>query len=142
MLTVDASIWVAAEDESEPFHTDCREFLLRAMKAGAIFHQPFLSVIEVSAAIARKTRDAGLGMRSGQKMLATFGLVLHPLGRNASRDAARLATQLFLRGADAVYVATAEHTDSILVTLDVELKNRAAAVLPIHTPAEWLTLNP
>ncbi len=141
MLTVDASIWVAAEDEAEPFHTDCREFLLRAMKAGATLHQPFLSGIKVSAAIARKTRDADLGMRAGQKMLMTFGLVLHPLGRNASRNAARFATQLFLRGADGVYVATAQHTESTLVSLDAELKNRAAVVLPIHTPADWLTLN-
>lgn len=142
MLTVDASIWVAAEDEAEPLYQDCREFFMRALSGGLVFHQPFLCVIEVSTAIARKTRNAGLGMRAGQKVLTTFGLVLHTLCRDTCRDAARLGTQLFLKGADAVYVATAERTGSTLVTLDEELKKRAAAVLLAYTPAEWLTKYP
>lgn len=140
MLTVDASVWVAAEDEAEPSHRDCRELLLRAMTAGASFHQPYLSVIEVGATIARKTRDPGLGMRAAQQVLTTFGLVLHPLGRHAARDAAALAARLFLRGADAVYVATASSAGTALVTLDAELRRRAAEVLPAYTPSEWLAL--
>jgi predicted nucleic acid-binding protein len=74
-------------------------------------------------------------------VLTTFGLVLYPLGQNASRHTARFATQLFLRGADAVYVTTAEYTGSTLVTPDAELRNRAAALLPVYTPAEWLALS-
>ena len=43
-----------------------------------------------------------------------------------------------LRGADAVYVATARHAGASLLTLDAEVRDRASGVVVVRTPDEWL----
>jgi predicted nucleic acid-binding protein len=48
MVTVDASIWVAAEAGGEPYHADCRAFLVATLGGGLPFHQPLLSIVEMS----------------------------------------------------------------------------------------------
>ena len=50
------------------------------------------------------------------------------------RAAATLGAERFLRGADAVYAATAEATDGRLVSWDREQVERAGAI----TPQAWL----
>jgi predicted nucleic acid-binding protein len=52
--------------------------------------------------------------------------------------AIRVGTDAFLRGADALYAATALITGSTLVSWDNELIQRAGA----HSPTDWLDVNP
>ncbi len=61
---------------------------------------------------------------------------LIPLDRPLTRRAAQMAAQHRLRGADAVYVATAEAQDATLITWDAEMLDRA--VVATLTPSEWL----
>jgi len=141
MVTVDASIWVAAEARGEPYHADCRAFLVATLGGRLPFHQPLLSIVEVCAAVARKTRNARLGIAAGQILLSVPSLVLHDLDVRGAREAAELASETFLRAADAVYVATTRRAGTALVTLDRELYQRATTVVATLTPAEWLARN-
>ena len=59
-----------------------------------------------------------------------------PLDEVLARQAADVAAQHRLRGADAVYVAVALRFGSTLVTLDREQHDRAAAVLHTRYPVE------
>ena len=68
-------------------------------------------------------------------------LSIHPFTESQGETAAAIAAQQFLRGADAVYVALAGQLRMPLVTWDKELLERAAAVVPTLTPAEWLRQN-
>jgi predicted nucleic acid-binding protein len=52
--------------------------------------------------------------------------------------AAAIAGRAQLRAADAVYAATAIQRGTQLVTLDLELRARAAPIVKTFTPAEWL----
>jgi predicted nucleic acid-binding protein len=69
-------------------------------------------------------------------------LSIHPLTESQGEAAAAIAAQQFLRGADAVYAALARQLGTALVTWDNELLERAAAVAPTFTPADWLRQNP
>jgi predicted nucleic acid-binding protein len=113
MITIDASVLVAAGSPDDPARPD-------------------------SAAIARRTGDERLAMEAGAALLSIPGLVLHPLGLEASADASALAARLHLRAADAVYAATAARQETTLVTLDDDLLARSAPVVDAVTPTEWL----
>ena len=137
MITIDASVLVAAVDLRDPAQPDAKAFVDAVTTLGDPVHEPTLVVVEVVAAIARRTGDVDAAMDGGTAVLATPGLVLHPLDMELAADAAAVATRDRLRGADAIYVATALRTGSILVTLDIEVQERARGLV-VQTPTAWL----
>jgi predicted nucleic acid-binding protein len=138
VLTIDASVWVAADAADEEAHDDCAAFLRGAVAAGTVVNQPTLSLVEVTAALARRTRDHAFAERAGLAILGTPGVQVHPLDRELAIAASAIASRAFLRGADAVYAATAVATGSTLITLDGELLTRGIPGLEILTPSAWL----
>lgn len=140
-LSLDASVWLASLSPSEPDHDASRAIIMRALAREIPTHQPVLFIVEICAAIARRTRNPDLAMQAGRAALQWPSLVLHELDHTLAADAASVAATCALRGADAVYVATARHAGSVLVTLDREMLERAAAVVEVATPREWLDAN-
>ena len=138
MITIDASVLVAAGAAEDPANRESMEFLRDALRAGLAVHQPTLSLVEVSASIARRTNDPALAREAGLRLLQMPGLVMHPLDIEAAAESAAIAGRALLRGADAVYVATALRHGTTLVTLDQELLTRTATIVDSVTPAEWL----
>jgi len=138
VVTVDASVWVSADAADETARHLSRALLRAVLKARLVVHQPSLSIVEVTAAVARRTGDASLAREAGRRLLEMPALVIHPLDLDAAAEAAALAGHVLLRAADAVYAATALRHGAQLVTLDLELRERASAVVDAFTPAEWL----
>jgi predicted nucleic acid-binding protein len=138
VLTVDANIWVATMDPREPGHADCRSFFLRARALGRTLTCPWLVVIEASAAVARKSRDPQKGYAMTKLIQRTPMLKFLDLSRVLLESSLELACRLFLRGPDAIYAAVAKHSGSTLITLDAELRQRAAVEIYCLTPLEWL----
>lgn len=114
------------------------QFLRAALGAGLAVHQPTLTLVEVSASIARRTNDPALARDVGLRLLQMPGLVMHPLDIEAAAEAAAIAGGAQLRGADAIYAATALRHGTTLVTLDQELLTRTAGIVDSVGPAEWL----
>jgi predicted nucleic acid-binding protein len=138
VITIDASVLVAAATESDPAWPDAAAFMNAALAAGVQIHQPTLALIEVGAAIARRTGNSDLAMDAGEAILGLPGLMLQELDIEASTEAAALAGRLQLRGADAVYAATALRHSATLVTLDEDQRSRSSAVLDAMSPTDWL----
>lgn len=138
MLTIDASVWVAADPAAGEGHVAAQAFLHAAVAAGSVIHQPALSLVEVTAGLARRTRDGTFARRAGLALLDTPGIVVHPLDREMALAACAIASRAFLRGADAVYAATAVATGSTLITLDGELLIRGIPGIEVMTPSAWL----
>jgi len=136
-VTLDASVWLAAFSPAERDHADCALLVSLLIERGAELHQPGLFVIEVCAAIARRTRNRTLAIEAGRISLDMPGLVVHALTHELAAKAAEIAADCALRGADAVYVATAQDMNATLVTLDRELLERAAHVVKVRTPEAW-----
>ncbi len=136
-VTLDASVWLSALSPAERDHAECASLVSSLLERGVALHQPGLFVIEVCAAVARRTRNQALATEAGRATLDVPGLVVHALDHELAAEAAEIAAACALRGADAVYVATARRMDATLVTLDRELRERAEPMAVVRTPREW-----
>ena len=138
MLTIDASVWVAA-DVADEAARDVAFALLRTVISGRLtVHQPSLWLVEVVAAIARRTGDASTARAAAERILAFPELIVHPLDLEAAGDASAVAAHASLPAADAAYAATARRHGTQLVTLDQQLLERASGLVETFTPAGWL----
>lgn len=136
-LTLDANIWIAAYDPKDHFHAPSVSFL-RAVTARQLpLYGPAFVLLETSCALARRAHDTAVGRTALARLSVHPLLILQPLNEVLLTYAARLGNQLLLRGADALYAATADLTNAQLVSWDRELVERANAV----TPSEWLQVN-
>ncbi|HEY4228462.1 MAG TPA: PIN domain-containing protein [Candidatus Limnocylindrales bacterium] len=138
MVTIDASVLVAAAVPDEPANASARALMERVIEAGLAIHEPTLAVVEVTAAIARRTGDRDLALAAGRRLLQLPGLVLHDLDADVMAAAAHVASDLRLRAADAVYVAVAHGHAGTLITLDAEVRDRSATFVQAPSPTDWL----
>jgi predicted nucleic acid-binding protein len=137
-VTVDASVWIAAQDQADPFCARSRLFFSRAVLAGIAVQVPALARVEVACALARKLRNPVQGERLANLVFQSAGAKEHPLDSRLLARALALGTAKLLRGADAIYTATAELAGCALVSWDKEHLRRGGAL----TPDDWLLANP
>ncbi len=138
MLTIDASVLVAAVLGDEVAHVDAARVLDVISGSGTTLHEPVIAIIEVVSAVVRRTGDRALAQRTARYLLRNPAVVVHPLDLPAASRAAGLAAEQRLRAADAMYAAVAHQYDCQLVTLDAELIHRARPGIDAQTPADWL----
>jgi len=142
ICTVDASVFVAASREQEQQFDASFECLQRARARGVTVVCPSLVLPECAAAVARAT---GMAEEADEilELIETFPrLQLIPVSLSLARQAAQIGKSHRLRGGDSVYVAVAEAFDATLLTWDTEMLERAPAVVPTMTPADWLARQP
>jgi len=138
IFTVDASVFISAAKPGEAAHSACVEFFTQAVRQHGAFECPTLLLVEIAAAMGRSTRDSQLSRSFVQKTQANPLLRLKPLDTHLAGLSADMALTHFVRGADAVYLAVAHEAGGALITLDEEMKQRGAAIVPSFTPSEWL----
>lgn len=136
-LTIDANVWVGALDVRDPLSENCRSCLLTVAENSASLYSPLLLPVEVASALGRKTRDARHGRSAARWVRGFCGHLWQPLSEETAEVAERFAATLFLRGADAVYVAVAHLSDAVLLTYDAEVIDRASQTVRVMTPDEW-----
>jgi predicted nucleic acid-binding protein len=137
-VTVDASVWVASAVASETHHATSMELVRLLWRHQVRLVQPTLFPIEVAAALGRRFPRSGQAQSAVQQLASIPRLAVVPLDAELAPLATRLAADHGLRGADAVYVATALMADATLLTLDEEVIRRAVAMVPVQTPQQWL----
>ena len=138
MLTIDASVLVAAVLVDEPAHADAAQVLRVIARNGTVLHEPVIAIIEIVSAVVRRTGDRDLAQTAARHLMRNPAIVVHPLGLPEAAHAAELAATQQLRAADAIYAATALAHGTMLVTLDAELIGRTGPAIDACTPAEWL----
>ena len=136
-VTLDASVWLSALSSTEQEHKRCATLIQSLVTQRIPLHQPGLFVVEVCATIARRTRDKALALQAGRVALASPYLVMYELDHRLAAAASEIAATYALRGADAVYVATAVKANSVLLTLDREVRERSDAAVTVRMPSEW-----
>jgi predicted nucleic acid-binding protein len=135
VLTVDANVWVAAFDPHDRFHLPSVRFLRAVADADLRLHAPAFLVVEVACALARRAGDAAVGRDAGERLRTHPSLTLHLLDDGLLIAAREIGVRHLIRGADALYAATAMVVDAPLVSWDDELVRRAGGV----TPDSWLS---
>jgi predicted nucleic acid-binding protein len=138
VYTLDASIFTRTIDPTEPAHRDCLALLERLHAAATPIVVPTLVLAEVAGAVSRARRDAIRARVVAATLRALPHVTFVALDDELAQQAADLAADHHLRGADAVYVAVARQVNAILVTLDEEQRTRAAPLIPTRSPAEAL----
>jgi predicted nucleic acid-binding protein len=137
-LTVDANVFTAAARPAEPHFTQSRAMVIELRRRAIEIVCPTLTISELIAAIARATGDCPLALRVARQFSRLPGLSLIALDEPLSWVAGQLAATNRLRGADAVYLAVAQQSNTTLVTWDNEMLQRSGKVVPTLTPTDWL----
>jgi predicted nucleic acid-binding protein len=138
MLTVDANVWVAAADPGDAFNAVSRDFLRVVAQRRLRVYLPAYARVEIACALARRRQNAVAGQVLAQALMETAWVVPVPLDTPLLAQALLSGTRALLRGADALYVATAARNRTALISWDAELIRRAGAL----TPPDWLAASP
>lgn len=136
--TVDASVFLNAFNPYEAGHEESHRLLVQLQEEATPIIVPALLLPEVAAAVSRGREDKDLAREFATALSHLPHLVLVPLDTTLARQAVDVAAQYRLRGSDAVYAAVALRFGSTLITLDLEQRERVAALLPARHPAEIL----
>ena len=138
LLTIDSSVFVSAARPSEIGHAESTAFLTWVRNTRPRLFLPTLVLAEVAAALSRTGSEAGLAQQYAMAVGQLPNTVMVALDEGLARQSAALGAQHRLRGADAVYLASAALFAAELVTLDREQLERGAAIAQTLTPADFL----
>ena len=134
MTVADASVWISGSVAKDLFHASSLRWLQQEVNNGREIYAPVLLLAETSGAVARRGRDSQLGHYAVEWLLRVPALRIVPVDNGLGAVAARLAADLSLRGADAVYVALAYHLGAPLVSWDAEQLQRGRRLVAARTP--------
>jgi predicted nucleic acid-binding protein len=129
LLTLDASVFVAACRPQEPGHEASRALLAALREAETPLIEPAILPVEVAAALCRAGEDMALAQEYAEAILSLPHLTVAVVDDRLARRALALTTQCRSRGADALYVTVASQYGARLVTLDVEQLDRSPPLL-------------
>jgi predicted nucleic acid-binding protein len=139
LLTIDSSVFVSATRPREMGHRESTAFLAWVRAVRPRLFLPVLVLPEVAAALSRTGSDAAPAQQYALAISQLSNTALVPLDEELGRQAAALGAEHKLRGADAVWLATAALFAAELITLDHEQLERGGAVVQTLTPAGFMS---
>jgi predicted nucleic acid-binding protein len=137
-ITIDASVFISRLRLDDVAHFESRAFLEALPGRPIITILPVLVQAEITGAMRRYTGDTQIARRALEVLDPLPNLNLAPVDSRLANEAAQVAAGSGVKGADAVYIATARLFDTTLVTLDVPQRDRAPAGVRAIGPMEAL----
>ena len=138
VFTIDASVWLNADSPAEPHHAESRAFLDLLFARSLSIIVPTWLAAEVAGAIARTRADPALAEQMATTLLGLPRVRWISLDEPLGRQAAKLAANGRLRGANSGYAAVALEYGCELVSFDREHLARLGSVVTTITPADAL----
>jgi predicted nucleic acid-binding protein len=133
MPVIDASVYVALVNASEPDHVTSMAWYRRTIEDHKAIIAPGIILAEVAAALSRGLGDAARAHQTVERLSHSKVVMLVPVSNELARLAADIAAEHRVRGCDAIYIALAKQTGEALVTLDQQQFTRGSAA--VHTLA-------
>ena len=131
-LVLDSSVIIASLVEKEEKHAKCRQLLQRVKDGEFTVLEPYTVLVEVVAAIRRRTGSESLAERIGEDLQRIGNVYFLELLSQRAAKAATVAKSTGLRGMDAILVQIAQEFDAILISLDEEILKKAGRVVKIR----------
>jgi predicted nucleic acid-binding protein len=128
-LTLDSSVIIAALNQHERQHRECRSLLERVKDGEFIALEPYTVLVEVAAAIRRRTGDRDLARRVRDSLQDIETLNFLELTTGRATMASQIAEETATRGMDAIVIQVAREFDIPLISLDAEMIGRARALV-------------
>jgi predicted nucleic acid-binding protein len=136
MIVVDASVWISSLFSKEADHQASIEWLDRVDEEANQIVAPSLFLAEISGAVSRRMNSPAAGEKALREVQTNSSMTIMDVDVKLGTRAALVASSLSLRGADAIYVALAEHMRCTLVTLDLEVIARARNLIDVRLPSD------
>ena len=130
-LTLDSSVIVAALRVTEEKHGVCKELLENVKNGKYIGVEPFTVLVEVVAAIRRRTGNKKLAERVGIDLQNIDTIHFLEFIKSRALAAMKIAEEIGVRGMDAIVIQIAKENDAILVTLDKEMISKAKMIVTV-----------
>jgi len=131
-ITIDSSVWVASFVPQERLHNDALKIMDEARRGTSETVIPVIVLVEVSAALLRKTGNAAYADEAVRLMLEVPNIDLVDVDYSFALEAMEFNKHASLKGMDTIIVYTALRYGAMLVTFDEELKRRAASFVAIR----------
>jgi predicted nucleic acid-binding protein len=130
-LTLDSSVLVAALRKNEKKHSESLRLLQQIKEGKYTAIEPYSVLIEVVAAIRRRTNSRDLAEKVKMDFLNIGNLIFVDIDSTLAENAATTAAQIGIRGMDAIVIQTAIEYSASLVSLDNEMLEKAKPVVKI-----------
>ena len=137
-LTIDSSIIVASLREMEEKHTICKKLLEDVKNGEYIGIEPFTVLVEVIAAIRRRTGNKKIAKRIGKDLQNINTIHFLEFIKSRAISAMEIAEEIGVRGMDAIVIQIAKENESTLVTLDKEMAIKAKMIVEVKDIDEFL----
>ncbi len=136
MWTIDTSVFIRAFTPTDKNHAVCKKLLSLLEQEQSSLIEPILVLVEIAGTISREFRDSIKGRVFAEDLKANDAIRFIALDDDLAQLALEIAADQKLRGADAVYVATALRHGTNLISLDAEHLTRAKGIISVYTPTE------
>jgi predicted nucleic acid-binding protein len=131
---IDASLYIALINANDPDHPISWAWFRALRRTGQRLLAPVTLLAEVSATISEGVGDPQLALRAVRQIEEASLIDLIPVTLTLATRAAVIAAECGIRSCAAIYVALAESRHENLVTLDMQLLERAVAVVETQRP--------
>jgi len=131
MLTLDSSIIIAALREQEEKHKQCIRLLEKIKNAEYLVVEPYTVLIEVVAAIRRRTGSEQLAERVKKDLQRIDSIYFLELESERANEASDIAKKSGMRGMDAIVVQIANEFNAPLVSLDNDMIAKAKGIVKV-----------
>lgn len=132
-LTIDSSVIVASLLEQEKDHLNALTVWEKVITGNAIAIMPYTVLVEVVAAVRRRTGQKELAQKVKKELLSMDTVNFVIIDPDSALDASDIAIESGVRGMDAVVIQTAKEYNTSLVSLDAEMIEKAAGIVKIRT---------
>ena len=135
-MVIDASVWVSYYIAGQEHHEETVAWLDGVIRREEDVLLPSLALPEIGGALSRRTGDARLALLALGEIIDYPQLRIVHADDELMEEATRIAVELPLRGADAVYVSLARLRGRPLITWDREQRLRAGGEVRVLYPTE------
>lgn len=134
LITLDSSVIIAALRKQEE-HYQASRVLLEKVKDGLyIAIEPYTVLVEIAAAIRRRTDSQRLSERIAKDLQAIDTIYFLDLDAARAKRATEIAQRFAVRGMDAIVIQIAEEFSATLVSLDTEMLKKVKRLIETREP--------
>jgi predicted nucleic acid-binding protein len=138
MYVIDSSVFLSGFFEYEPYHKESKKCLeyFKENPSIPVFLPEFV-IPETGCVIARIIKKPNLSIEFARSLREFVNFKFIPIDRYIADLSLEVGSFLNLKGADAVFVATAYNFNSTLISLDKEHLEKAKRLIKVTHPKDF-----
>lgn len=137
-LTLDSSVFISALKKDEQYHKEALRVLEKVKDGEFLAIEPLTVLIEIVSAIRRRTGSKELALKVKRDILEINSISFFEIDRISTEKACEIAANIGIRGMDAVVIQIALEQNTTLVSLDIEMLEKAKSLVKVKRIEELI----